>query len=707
MRALGATPVRRVPGGARTTGELELAYRLCLESRLASRVLLNLIEDAECPDADALYQSVVAFPWEDHIPPGATLAVDFLGTSETLRNTQFAAQRVKDAVADRLRNLRGQRPTVDRRNPDLRLNARLHGARLGVAVDLSGAALHRRGYRSAAGRAPLKENLAAAILLRARWPELTAQGAALVDLMCGSATLAIEAALMASGRAPGLLQERWGFQGWSGHRPELWDRLHAQALERARDGTPVAPLRAFDQDPAVLETARANARRAEVGEVIEFERRDVLADPPPAPGESGLVVVNPPYGERLAVDSDPEGWYARLGETLRRGFPGWRAAVYTGRPALLPALGLRSERVYRLHNGALPGRLGVYRLRESAAAPEAPPDPAASPGAEMLANRLRKNLRSLGRWARREGIGCYRLYDADLPEYALAVDLYSSDALWAHVQEYAPPAQIAPRKALAHRREALAVIPRVLEIPPERVIFKMRRRRREGEQYQGAEKPTDRYLEVAEHGSRLWVNLTDRLDTGLFLDHRPVRGWIKEQARGRRFLNLFGYTGAATVQAAAGGAADTVTVDRSGHYLRWARRNLELNGFTPGDHRLIKADCQAWLAEQAQRPRPPAFDLILLDPPSLSRGGSQPELDLQRDHPDLIRAAAALLAPAGLLYFSTNLRRFRLDAALQGLELRDVTRASIPRDFARRPDIHHCWEIRWQRDDGLATDEHG
>ncbi len=281
---------------------------------------------------------------------------------------------------------------------------------------------------------------------------------------------------------------------------------------------------------------------------------------------------------------------------------------------------------------------------------------ALTPGAEMFANRLRKNLKQLGKWAERENICCYRLYDADMPEYALAIDLYQGAARWAHVQEYAAPKSIDPDKASERLKEALSAIPGVLDIPAEQIFLKVRQRQKGSAQYERLAERGE-FHEVQEDGLKLLVNFTDYLDTGLFLDHRLTRRMLRELAKDKRFLNLFGYTGTATVHAAVGARA-TTTVDMSRTYLDWARRNLALNGFEGQQHELIQADVLVWLEEEAER----RYDLIFLDPPTFSTSKRmQDTLDVQRDHVALIRAAARLLSPDGTLIFSTNFRRFRLD----------------------------------------------
>ncbi len=634
LAELGAvTPLQR-KGGVAFAGELAMGYRACLWSRSASRVLLILTR-APAESAEMLYAAASALPWEAHLSPEATLAVDFVGTSPAIANSRFGAQKVKDAVVDRLRERTGRRPSVDLERPDLRIHVRLAGAQAQIAIDLSGEALHRRGYRDQGLAAPLKENLAAALLLKAGWPALARTGASLLDPMCGSGTFAIEAALIAADRAPGLLRARWGFEGWLGHVPVLWQGILDEARERAADGLQALPvIVGADADPRAVRAARANAASAGLGEHMRFEQLALGGQTPPGP--PGLVIVNPPYGERLGDGEDLAPTYEALGDLLKTRFAGWRAAVFTGRPELGKRMGLRARRRNQFYNGALPCVLLQFdvqqdsfvdrealdrRAREKALAQ------ALSGGGEDFLNRIRKNLRTLGRWARREGIECYRLYDADIPELAVAVDLYGP---WVHVQEYAPPPSVDPDKAARRLEQVLALLPLALQCPPDHVIVKVRRRQRGDAQY---EKLAERgqWQEIREGAARLLVNLTDYLDTGLFLDHRPTRALIGELARGGRFLNLFCYTGTASVHAALGGASSTCGVDISATYLDWAARNLALNAIAGEAHELIRADCREWV-KQCRR----QFDLIFLDPPTFSTSKRmQGTWEVQRDHTEL------------------------------------------------------------------------
>lgn len=681
LDTLGLSAVHAQRGGVAFEGSLADAYRACLWSRIANRVLLP-IGRFEAADDEALYRGVGAIDWSAHLGPDQTLAVDFTGIKAAIAHSRFAAQRVKDAVVDQLRQPDGSRPSVDVREPDLRINVHMHKAGVTVAIDLSGESLHKRGYRETGVAAPLKENLAAAMLYRADWPSIAAAGGGFVDPMCGSGTLAIEAAWMASDTAPGLLRTRFGFHGWRGHEDSIWKTLVDQALERQEAGLEkLPPIVGYDHDRQAVRLALANIEGAGLTGRVHVERREIGEAAPPVGLASGLVATNPPYGERIGEQHELLPLYLRLGETLRSRFPGWRAVVLNGAGC---QIGLKPDKSWQMFNGPLECRLERFEIAEQSDEPRAQP-------AEDLVNRLGKNERQLRKWLKREGVTCYRLYDADIPEYALAIDVYGSESgKWLHVQEYEPPGSVDCGKAQGRLRAALSAIPAATGVPPERMVFKVRRRQRGSEQYERMSEQS-RTLVVREGPCRLEVNLTDYLDTGLFLDHRPVRHWLGEQARGKRFLNLFCYTGAATVHAAVGGAASSTSVDLSKTYLAWLRRNLSLNGCDERQHRSVHADAREWLTDCRDH-----YDLIFLDPPSFSNSKRMDSsLDIQRDHVEMIEQAMARLSPGGVLVFSTNLRSFRLDPAIEARhDVEDRTGWSIPRDFARTRRIHKCWFLR-------------
>ncbi len=389
--SLGATDVRPSVAAVTFTGSLDVGLRACLWSRVASRVLLRLGE-TDAGDADSLYEGLAVVPWEEHVPVDGTLAVDAVGTSEGLTHTGFTARRVKDAVVDRIRERYGRRPSVDLDRPDVRVNVRIRRERATVSIDLSGEPLHQRGYRlpGEASAAPLKENLAAAVLARADWSGVAAAGGAFCDPMCGTGTIAIEAAMIASDQAPGLLRDHWGFEGWLGHDADAWAALLDEADDRAEAGREaLPPIVAGDADEAAVETARGAARRAGFARGVRLHVRGVSEAGPPEGSAEGLLAANPPYGVRLegsassgsvrspgsgssgsgdsrAGDSRAglEALYDTLGATLASRFRGWRAAVLTADPKLARAIGLRSHKQHALYNGPLEVKLYLFELTE-------------------------------------------------------------------------------------------------------------------------------------------------------------------------------------------------------------------------------------------------------------------------------------------------------------------------------------------------------
>ena len=696
LLALGCTRATAARAGANAEGTQADALRAVLWSRLASRVLWPIAE-YDCTDEHALYAGARAVDWAVHLRQGMTLAVDAHVSGDAITHARYAAQRIKDAVVDSVRAAGGERPDVDLDAPDLRLNLVVRKQRAVLSVDLGGGPLHRRGWRQTQGEAPLKETLAAAVLMRGDWSRVHADGGALLDPMCGSGTLLIEGALMAADVAPGLMREAQALRTpsrWRQFDAVTWRALIDEAEARAQAGRAALRtcVRGSDLDPHAVRAARENAQRAGVEDAIAFDVRDV-ATLPAQPEARGLVVCNPPYDARLAADPM---LYRSLGDALKRAAPGWKASLLCGDADLARATGLRAAKKYQVFNGALECALIVCdpiappaRERPVEAAPIV-----LSEGATMVANRLRKTLKASKTWREREGVRCWRAYDADIPEYAAAIDVYTDDdgARWLHVQEYAAPADIPEDVARGRFRDLLAGAREACDVPRERVAIKTRAKGKGGSKYadSGAFKRGET-LAVREGGARLIVNLFDYLDTGLFLDHRPMRLRLAAEAKDTRFLNLFAYTGAATVHAAVGGAAQTTSVDLSSTYLQWCSDNLRLNGLAGARHRLVQADVLAWLESDRGQ-----YDLIFCDPPTFSNSARADDFDVQRDHARLLRAAAARLSFGGTLYFSNNYRRFRLDEAALAdvLDIEDITPSTLPPDFARNPRIHRAWRMR-------------
>tara|TARA_R110002050_G_scaffold1244_5_gene8851 strand:- start:162304 stop:164505 length:2202 start_codon:yes stop_codon:yes gene_type:complete len=707
---MGITETKQEQGNIRFTGSLEDAYRVCLWSRVAIRVLMP-IAHFSATTTDALYQGIHDLPWEDHIDAeGTTIAVEFNSFRSKIHHTQYGAQRVKDGIVDRFREQTGVRPSVELLQPDLRINVYLKNNQAIVSIDLSGESLHKRGYRVQNTPAPLKEHLAAAILLSAEWPRLAKQGWGLIDPMCGSGTFLIEAAMMAADIAPGSLRDYFGFTYWKQHDKEAWKRLKAEAERRRHSGLARLPvITGGDSELQAVEAARANIAEIGLSDRIHVEQRDLLDWPSHAKSlpVSGMVVCNPPYGSRIGNLSELHHLYESLGNIVSESFPAWRTTLITDNEQLGKFTGLTIYEQVPFDNGPIACQVLCYRAprpvslhsqREEQVTKQLEQDDEAvkqpeyepSEHAAMFANRLKKNFKHLSKWAKKNNTECYRLYDADLPEYAVAVDLYGD---YVHVQEYAPPKSIDPEKAVQRLNDVMEAIPHVLSLPASHIALKLRQKQRGTQQYEAHASQKQR-IKVTESGLNFWINLTDYLDTGLFLDHRITRQMIAEQAAGKDFLNLFAYTGSATVYAAAGHAKSTTTVDMSNTYLEWAQDNLALNGFMGEQHQFVRANCLDWLkiAEQESKQR---YGLIFLDPPTFSNSTRMEGVfDIQRDHVSLINMTANLLADDGVLLFSTNRRDFKMDHdALSNLTITDISRVTLPQDFERNPKIHYCWSI--------------
>ena len=696
--SLGASEVKETRAGASFEGPMELAYRVCLWSRLANRVLFPITQfPADTPEA--LYEGIRSISWEEHLKNSGTLAVDFHASRSAITHTKYGALKVKDGIVDYFRDKTGTRPSVDLNTPDIRINVFTLNNEARVSLDLSGESLHRRGYRIEKALAPLKENLAAAILIEAGWPKMADVGGAIIDPMCGSGTLLIEAALIAADSAPGLLRPYYGFLKWEQHQPEVWEALIDEAEEREREGFGrMPPIIGYDADVNAIQSALRNVTRAGMTGMIHLEKRELAECVPSKKMTSrpGILIVNPPYGKRVGEIRGLKPLYSALGHQLKTHFQGWKAGVVTGNPDLGKAMGIRAKEKRVFFNGPIRCELLEFDIlpkwyveKEHAlfdSTPRLRITPQVIPLAEPFANRIKKNRRKLKSWLKKEEIAAFRIYDQDLPDFAVAVDIYDERV---HVQEYQAPRTVDPQMAKKRLQALLDALPVVLDMSPNQIFIKKRQKQKGAFQYE-KQASEQKFYQVSEYGCRFLVNLTDYLDTGLFLNHRLIRNMIKEPAQGKRFLNLFSYTGAASVYAAKGRAKSTTSVDLSRVYLDWAKRNMALNGFSTQKHQFIAADCLEWVKSEKN-----TYDLILLDPPTFSNSKKMKRsFDVQRDHVSLIQEVTRLLTPNGLLIFSTNFRKFKLDQkALSDLHMEDWTTRTIPPDFQRRTHIHHCWRI--------------
>ncbi len=685
LTAFGASNVRTAGAGVQFSGGLGVAYRACLWSRLANRVLLP-IHSGPSATPEELYATVQGVDWSTHMLVNDTLAIDGFTAKSAMTHSQYAALTVKDAIVDQFREAVQERPNVQTDQPSLRVNAYVFRDKVRLAIDLSGDGLHRRGYRQAQGPAPLKENLAAAMLIQSNWPQRCAAGEPLVDPMCGSGTLLIEAALMARDIPPGRLRIYYGFLGWAGHDETEWNACLSEADERikaAADNTLPAIIGA-DRDAVAVGAAVANAKTADVANDIQFHRQSIDAPLRTKPGTTGLVVSNPPYGVRV---NDDDGLYEKIGVQLSREYAGWQCSLLVAsRQAVKRSrLPLKSEVAFQ--NGGIDCDVMIGVI------PQARSQKVDTAG---FKNRVKKNQKHLRKWLERSDIFAYRIYDADLPEFAMAIDVYDCDARYVVVQEYEAPSSVNVAMADQRRQAVLDVLPELLEVTVSRIFLKLRRQQEGSTQY--TRQDDSRVLAVLDEAQgKLELNFSDYLDTGLFLDHRVLRQHLFTESRGKRVLNLFAYTASLSVAAAKGGALETVSVDLSKRYCEWACRNLELNDFPGDEHQVIRADVMDWIEDASEQDSPPQFDWVILDPPTFSNSRDlDHDWDVQRDHVACIERCMKLVAPGGTLVFSNNYRRFKLDRnAIQsvcpGVTIEDRTAWSLDRDFQRKARIHQCW----------------
>ncbi|NVK58257.1 MAG: bifunctional 23S rRNA (guanine(2069)-N(7))-methyltransferase RlmK/23S rRNA (guanine(2445)-N(2))-methyltransferase RlmL [Alteromonadaceae bacterium] len=664
-----------VRGGIRVSGDIEAAYKVCLWSRLANRVIW-ILNEGGAASAEELYDTARDIDWSMHFSVNNTFSVQFNGSSRAINNTQFGALKIKDAIVDHFYEEAQSRPNVERDMPDIVISGRLHRDKIIVGIELSGGSLHQRAYRQDTGLAPLKEHVAAAMLMRSGWannPQLP-----LVDPMCGSGTLVIEAALMAMQRAPGLSRKRWGFSAWLGHRESLWQATVKDA--KAQQISPPLQLFASDVDRRLIAIAKQNANEAGVFETINFSVNDATKLTPSVQiKESGYMVSNPPYGERLGELTSLIPLFAQWGQQLKEHWQGWQVSLLSSNRELLRLLKLRGNKEYNLMNGKLECKLVNYTLDEANC------QQFGDSQDNDFANRVKKNLKKLKPWIKQQNTNCYRIYDADLPEYNVAVDRYDDCLV---VQEYAPPKTIDAEKARRRLQEVLLYLPAVTGVPSKQIMLKVREQQKGKQQYEKINQSGNRKV-VHENGAQLYVNLTDYLDTGLFLDHRITRQKVMSMAKQKDVLNLFAYTGSVSVFAALGGARSVTTVDMSNTYLNWAKDNFKLNNLK-GAYHFVQADCLQWLAGHSGQ-----YDVMFIDPPSFSNSKRMDTTwDVQRDHIMLITQAKRCLKPGGTIIFSNNRRGFKLDqdaVANLGLAADNISAETIPQDFARHSNIHQCW----------------
>ena len=705
-RRAGSEDVRLTASGVEFEGTFETGMRFCLNARVASRLLLALYIDEDTRSDEELFESTMQLPWEEWITPDKTIKVTCTTQNcPWIRNTHFAALRVKDGICDHLKEkFEGERPDVDTENPDVTIHVHVHGDTVKWYADFSGEALHMRGYRYGEQTdALLKEHLAAALILRSEWKKTLSEDepGIFLDPFCGTGTIAIEAALMATDTAPGLIRKRpYGFERLPQFDPELWAKLKEEAAEKRQKALDEKDIRIYASDVSkrAIKIAKRCAEEAGVDGLIDFQVKDVRDyTEENRPGDHGYIVTDPPYGERMHID-DLAQLYTDLGNTLQTAFKGWKATILTGASDMLQNIDMKPDRTNTLYNGGILCQAAHYiiytdeereaMIQRAIEKKQQRLSQPLSQGAQIVYDKIMKNLAELKPKMEAEGVTCYRVYDADIPEYAAAIDIY--EGRWVNLAEYAAPPTVDPALAESRLNEIIYATERALSVDIENIYVKQRKEQKGKSQYTKLASK-NRFNIVRENGLKLLVNFQDYLDTGLFLDHRPVRKMIQEMAEGKRFLNLFCYTASATLNAIKGGALSTVSVDASSTYLDWAIANLRMNGYpTDIENFFYRDDVINWLWATYDR-----YDLIFCDPPTFSNSKGRSTFDVQRDHYALIKAATMHLAPGGVLIFSTNFRKFRLEDSIREKYLvEDITDKTIGEDFKNDPNVHKCYLIR-------------
>ncbi len=676
---LGAKNLNIKNGGIYYEASELLLYQSLMWSRIASRIFL-CIKEFKINNNDDLYRNVSDINWTKIFSLNSTFLVNFQGTNNIIRNSLFGSLKIKDAIVDQFNKTYSSRPNIDLINPDIRIKSFLFNDTIHLMLDLSGESLNKRGYRQFCNTAvPIKENLGAAIVLTSGWNS----SIPMIDPMCGSGTLLIEAAMISSDRAPGLKRLKWGFQSWKQYNPILWQEVVKKAQDRFKIGTKKCLKNYFigyDYNPEIIKTAKINALNAGLSNIIQFETQDLNNLKNTYHKQKiGILLSNPPYGERYQTESQLVGLYVQLGISSKKYFKNWKLSVLSSSKFLLSFLRMQSYQEYIFKNGALNCIQKNYliflkqlKIRNN-----------------EYQDRLNKNFKKLKKWIDLENIECFRVYNADLPNYNIIVDVYSQ---WIVIQEYKAPKLINYHKSHKRLCHAIYYTKEILSIPLNNIILKIRQKNKNKTQYKKLFN-SNSFLKIKEYHSKFLVNLVDYLDTGLFADKRMVRKLLGKMSKGKNFLNLFSYTGTASVYAGLGGANNTTSVDISKTYIKWSMRNMSINNLIDSKHNFIQADCLNWIKTINQ-----TFDLIFINPPTFSNSKKMHKsFDLKRDYLHLMKNLKKILCKNGNIIFSSSTRNFQInfnDLNKIKLYAKNITKKTQAKDYLDDNNIYHSWLIK-------------
>lgn len=676
LLSLGGENLKIIKGGIYYEGEDSILYNTLMWSRISSRIFL-CISKFVIKNSDDLYKNTYNINWTKILFLEKTFLVKFKGTNNIIQNSLFGSLKIKNAIVDKFYQKYSARPNVNLLTPDVRITAYLFHNSVHIMLDLSGESLNKRGYRKFFDIAPIKENLSSAIILSSGWKKNTP----LIDPMCGSGTLLIEAAMISSDRAPGLTRKKWGFQSWKRHNENIWNKILKKAKERFEIGIKTCVKNYFigyDFNPNVIKKAKKNAINANLENIVNFVQCDLNSLKNPYQSkEIGILISNLSYRERYKTENNLIALYIELGIVLKKHFKNWKLSVFSSSRFLLTFLQIESYEELFFKNGLLDCLLKNCEIFPNEL----------NDKSEEYQNRLRKNFKQLKKWKDLKEIECFRVYDSDLPNYKIIVDVYKK---WLVIQEYQAPKSINYKEAHIRLCSAIYHSKEILSIPTNNIVIKFRKKQKNKAQYQKLFNRNSFFI-IKEYHVKLIVNLIDYLDTGLFSEHRLVRKLLGKMSIGKDFLNLFSYTGAATVYAGLGKAKSTTTIDISNTYIRWSMRNMSINNLINSKNIFIQEDCLKWIVLTNKK-----FDLIFINPPTFSNSKKMKKtFELKRDYIKLMINLKRILRKNGDIIFSSSTHNFEInfdDIKKINLYARKITHLAQTKDFLKKN--YHSWLIK-------------
>ena len=739
--ALGYDAKVAQPGRVAFAGDWIDVCKTNVWLRTADRVLVKVLEFPSA-DFDALFDTIRDHEWSELIAADSQIHVTGRSRLSQLSSVPAIQRTTKKAIVESLQRGHGTNELPET-GALYKIDVALLNDTATLTLDTTGDSLHKRGYRKLTGRAPIKETLAATMIDLSVWkPERM-----LVDPFCGTGTIPIEAAMIGMNIAPGIKRD-FVSSDWPQTGKQNWDIVVEEAKSMIRPDVDLQII-GSDIDEESLSMARYHAKQAGVEKQIHFRQQPFQEFT--SKQKYGCMVTNPPYGERLQDIEEVRPIYEGFPSVLQK-LQTWSLYLITNVPKLEAIFQKTATRRRKLFNGriectyfqylgprppkgyfdddyvetdqpnskdtseevetfaatvsdeqdttpiAKSDETSVWAIAKAKRSSQTSSKAEVSPifgglaakdheQAELFRSRLIKRARHLRRWPSKRGISCFRIYERDIPEIPLVVDRYEDHL---HITEYERPHERDRGRHAAWLELMRTTAAEALDVVPEKSFLKSRDH--DARQYEKLDNQK-RQIKVYEAGLKFLVNLTDYVDTGLFLDHRITRLMVHGEAKGTRFLNLFAYTGSFTVYAADAGAESTVTVDLSKNYLQWAEDNLKVNKLAGPQHTFIATDCMNFLQEAVSRKQ--TFDLIVVDPPTYSNSKrTEEDWDVQRRHVEMLNLIAQLLSPGGVVYFSTNFRRFKFhESELTGYQMiREISKQTVPEDF-RNKRIHRCWRL--------------